>query len=170
MSSSTAQHRAAAADQRASCAVLTISDTRDESTDKGGRIIIDALKAAGHEVADYKIVKDEPAQIEAQVKTWLAAGSFDAVCMTGGTGISSRDTTIEVVHRLLDRELPGFGELFRYLSWDQIESAAMLSRAIAGLAGETLIFVMPGSTNAVKLAMSKLIAPELAHLVWERKR
>ncbi|MDP7347642.1 MAG: MogA/MoaB family molybdenum cofactor biosynthesis protein [Phycisphaeraceae bacterium] len=150
--------------------MLTISDTRSKSDDDSGRIIHELLQGAGHVVSDYRLVKDEPAQIEAQVKTWLAAGSFDAVCMTGGTGISSRDTTIEVVHRMLDRELPGFGELFRYLSWDQVESAAMLSRAIAGLAGETLIFVMPGSTNAVKLAMSKLIAPELAHLVWERKR
>ena len=170
MSQSTNEHREKAKGQIARCAVLTISDTRTKETDKGGKTIIAALSAAGHDIADYAIVKDEPTQIVAQLKLWLADTNIHVICCTGGTGISSRDTTIEVVDRLLTKRLDGFGELFRMLSWDQVGSAAMLSRATAGLAGETLVFAMPGSTNAVELAMSKLIAPELSHLVWERRR
>ncbi len=167
---STAEHRDKAAGQVARCAVLTISDTRDKTTDKGGRTIIDALEAAGHAIVAYTIVKDEAADIEAQLRDWLAGDTIDAILTTGGTGIARRDTTVEVVGRLLDKPLEGFGELFRMLSWDQVGPAAMLSRAVAGLAGETLIFTMPGSTAAVDLAMSKLIVPELPHLIWERKR
>jgi molybdenum cofactor biosynthesis protein B len=150
--------------------VLTISDTRTKDTDKGGRVIIDAFEAAGHRVDAYEIVRDEPAQIDAQLRAWLSEKRFDAICTTGGTGIASRDTTIEVVERLLTKKLDGFGELFRMLSWDEVGPAAMLSRAVGGLCGETLIFSMPGSTNAVALAMNKLIVPELPHLVWERSR
>lgn len=167
---STAEHREQAAGKRAACAVLTISDTRTKETDKGGRTIIEHLEAAGHTIGDYAIVKDDAPQIESQLRAWLSEGRFDAILTTGGTGISSRDTTIEVVARLLDKQLDGFGEIFRMLSWDEVGAAAMLSRAIGGLAGETLIFTMPGSTNAVKLAMSKLIVPELPHLIWERAR
>ncbi len=167
---STQEHRDQAAGQTARCAVLTISDTRTEADDKGGRTIIESLEAAGHAIGDYTIVQDEPDQIEAQLQQLLAAGSFDAICCTGGTGIARRDTSVEVVRRLLDKKLEGFGELFRMLSWDQVGPAAMLSRALAGLAGETLIFLMPGSTKAVELAMTKLIVPELPHLIWERKR
>lgn len=182
MSDSTAQHRAAAADRRARCAVLTVSDTRTPETDKGGRLIIDQLEAAGHEVTDYEIVKDEPKQIEAQLMAWLdsslkpQASPLDAVLTTGGTGIASRDTTVEVVRRLIHapggggKELEGFGELFRMLSYEEVGPAAMLSRAVAGLAGETLLFALPGSTNAVNLALTKLILPELPHLIWERSR
>lgn len=170
MSESTDQHREQAKGHVAVCAVLTISDTRTKATDKGGRVICESLETAGHIVEGYCIVPDEPEQIEAQLKTWLADGRYDAICTTGGTGISSRDTTIEVVQRLLDRQLDGFGELFRMLSWDEVGPAAMLSRAVGGLAGETLLFAMPGSTNAVALAMSKLIVPELPHLIWERTR
>ncbi|MEX2213042.1 MAG: molybdenum cofactor biosynthesis protein B [Phycisphaeraceae bacterium] len=167
---STAEHRQQAAGKRALCAVLTISDTRTKETDKGGRVIIENLEAAGHMIGDYAIVKDDAQQIEAQLRAWLGENRFDVICTTGGTGISSRDTTIEVVARLLDKQLDGFGELFRMLSWDEVGAAAMLSRAIGGLAGETLLFAMPGSTNAVKLAMEKLIVPELPHLIWERSR
>ena len=167
---STQEHRAKAKTQSASCAILTISDTRTEATDEGGKIIRQALEAAGHTVKAYAIVKDEPAQIEAQLKPWLADATLHVILCTGGTGIARRDTTIEVVERLLDKKLDGFGELFRMLSWDQVGAAAMLSRATAGLAGEMLLFAMPGSTNAVRLAMEKLIAPELSHLVWERRR
>lgn len=171
MSESTDQHRAAAQGRSAACAVLTVSDTRTEATDKGGKIIIEHLQAAGHTIADYRIVKDEPAALETQLRNWLNQNKpLDAVLTTGGTGIARRDTTVEVVRRLLDKELEGFGELFRMLSWQDVGAAAMLSRAVAGLAGETLIFAMPGSTNAVQLAMSKLIVPELPHLVWERTR
>ena len=167
---STAEHREQAKGQRAACAVLTVSDTRTTETDQGGRIILDALQAAGHRVNAYAIVKDEPEQIAAQLAVWLQQPGLDAVFLTGGTGIASRDTTIEVVRRLFDKELEGFGELFRMLSWEEVGPAAMLSRAAAGLAAEVLIFAMPGSTNAVKLAMDKLIVPELPHLIWERKR
>jgi len=169
-SQSTQEHREKARGQVAVCAVLTISDTRNKETDKGGKAIIAALSAAGHQVAQYTIVRDESAEIEKQLKAWLADTTIHAICCTGGTGISSRDTTIEVVERLLTKKLDGFGELFRMLSWEQVGSAAMLSRATGGLAGETLVFAMPGSTNAVELAMNKLIAPELSHLVWERRR
>jgi molybdenum cofactor biosynthesis protein B len=167
---STAEHRDKAAGQTARCAVLTISDTRDKTTDKGGRVIIDALEAARHMIVAYDIVKDEAADIDAQLRQWLEGEDIDAIFTTGGTGIARRDTTVEVVSRLLDKPLEGFGELFRMLSWDQVGPAAMLSRAVAGLAGETLIFAMPGSTAAVDLAMSKLIVPELPHLIWERRR
>ena len=169
---STAEHRERAADQSARCAVLTISDTRDKSTDKGGRIIIDALEAAGHTVVAYEIVRDDTPAIDARLRAWLdpAAMPPDVILTTGGTGIARRDTTIEVVDRLIEKKLEGFGELFRMLSWQEVTSAAMLSRATAGLAGETLIFAMPGSTNAVNLAMTRLIIPELPHLIWERKR
>ncbi|MCE9590802.1 MAG: MogA/MoaB family molybdenum cofactor biosynthesis protein [Planctomycetes bacterium] len=167
---STAEHREKAKSQSALCAVLTISDTRTEADDGGGKIIREALAAAGHAVKAYRIVKDEPAQIDAALRAWLGDASIHAILCTGGTGIARRDTTIEVVERLLDKKLDGFGELFRMLSWEQVGAAAMLSRAVAGLAGETLIFAMPGSTNAVRLAMEKLIAPELSHLVWERRR
>ncbi len=167
---STAEHRAQAKNQSAACAVLTISDTRTQANDEGGRIIQDSLTAAGHSVRAYTIVKDEPAQIDKQLRAWLTDASIQVICTTGGTGIARRDTSIEVVETLLDKKLDGFGELFRMLSWQEVGAAAMLSRAVGGLAGETLIFAMPGSTNAVRLAMERLIVPELAHLVWERKR
>lgn len=167
---STSEHREQAKDRRAVCAVLTISDTRTKETDKGGQTIIEALRAAGHEVSAYAIVRDEPTQIESQLRDWLGEKRFDVICTTGGTGIASRDTTIEVVERLLTKKLDGFGELFRMLSYGEVGPAAMLSRAIGGLSGETLLFSMPGSTNAVGLAMNKLIVPELPHLIWERSR
>ena len=170
MSELTDEHRSRAADRRARCAVLTISDTRTRDDDRGGRIILDALSGAGHHVDARTIVPDEPAAIEQTLRSWLARGDLDVVCTTGGTGISRRDTTVEVVRRLLDKELEGFGELFRMLSWQEVAAAAMLSRCVGGLAGETLLFAMPGSTNAVKLAMDRLIIPELPHLVWERRR
>lgn len=179
MSESTSQHRTHAKDKSARCAVLTISDTRTADSDTGGKIIIDALRAAGHTVSDYTLVKDEPKQIEKQLKSWLTppasslkpqASPLNAILTTGGTGIAQRDTTVEVVRRLLDKELEGFGELFRMLSYEQVGPAAMLSRAVAGLSGETLIFTLPGSPNAVRLAMEKLIIPELPHMVWERGR
>jgi len=171
VSESADEHRKAAAGRAARCAVLTISDTRTAETDKGGRTIIDALEAAGHGVGHYGIVPDDPRKIDGKLRAWLdEADAVDAIFTTGGTGIASRDTTIEVVDRLIDKKLDGFGELFRMLSFDEVGPAAMLSRAIGGLAGETLVFAMPGSTNAVKLAMDKLLVPELPHLVWERSR
>ena len=167
---STDQHREQATGQFAHCAVLTVSDTRSKANDASGQIITELLQGAGHVVADYRLLKDEPAQIEAQLRAWLTDPAIHVICCTGGTGIARRDSTIEVTQQLLDKKLDGFGELFRMLSWNQVGAAAMLSRAVAGLAGQTFIFVMPGSRKAVKLAMEKLIVPELSHLLWERRR
>jgi len=159
------------------CAVLTISDTRTLADDAGGRLIVDHVERAGHVVADRRIVPDEPAIIRQWLESWLRDSSVQAVLTTGGTGIAKRDGTIDVVRQLLTIELEGFGELFRMLSYHEVQAAAMMSRAVGGLVireltngGDTLVFCMPGSPNAVELAMSKLIAPQLAHLVWERKR
>jgi molybdopterin adenylyltransferase len=170
MSESTAAHRASAAGQSARFAVLTVSDTRTLETDTGGAAIVTALENAGHQLVARAIVRDEPADIEGQLCTWLASGDLDVIVSTGGTGISSRDTTIEIVERLLSKPLPGFGELFRFLSWDQVGSAALLSRATGGLAGETLLLALPGSLAAVQLGLEKLLVPELPHLIWERRR
>ncbi len=170
MSESTAHHRAAAADQVAACAVLSISDTRTRDTDRGGQLIVERLESAGHRVAAYELAKDEPPQIETQLRQWIESREADLILTTGGTGMSRRDTTIEVVERLIDKPLPGFGELFRMLSWEEIQAAAMLSRATAGLAGQSMVFSMPGSVAAVRLAMDRLIVPELKHLLWERRR
>ena len=166
----TADHRKAATGQTALCGVLTVSDTRTKETDRGGRIIIDALQRGGHSVQVYEIVKDDPLQIDHRLDKWLTAGQLDVIITTGGTGLSTRDTTVEVVACRLDKRIEGFGELFRMLSWDQVGPAAMLSGALGGLAGETLIFVLPGSPAAVELAMSRLIIPELPHMIWERRR
>lgn len=170
MSRSTAQHRRAAEKEIAACAVLTVSDTRTPETDSGGQAIVDALTAVGHQVLERAIVRDEPDEIAARLEGFLARSEIQVILTTGGTGISSRDTTIEIVERLLTKRLDGFGELFRMLSYDEIDAAAMLSRAVGGLVGETLVFSMPGSPHAVELAMSRLIVPELRHLVWERRR
>jgi molybdopterin adenylyltransferase len=180
MPQSSSQHQQHAQDmaheQPVRCAVLTISDTRTMDNDAGGALIVKLVQGAGHVLAARAIVRDEPSQIEAQIRPWLADDSIHAILTTGGTGIAKRDSTIEVVRRMLTAELEGFGELFRVLSYQEIGAAAMLSRAVAGLvitpanALGTLIFCMPGSPNAVEVAMSKLIAPQLAHLVWERRR
>ena len=171
------QATAQAKRQPVRCAILTVSDTRTIENDAGGALIDRCLREAGHQPVDRAIVKDEPAQILDAVERWLMNPGIDAILITGGSGIGRRDTTIEVVRRLLTAELEGFGELFRMLSWQQVGAAAMLSRAVAGLVSrspedgsDTFVFVMPGSPNAVETAMENLIAPQLAHLVWERKR
>ncbi|CAN5280543.1 MogA/MoaB family molybdenum cofactor biosynthesis protein [soil metagenome] len=170
-SPSTEQHRAAARDiPPVRAAVLTISDTRTMETDTSGRYILDALGLAGHLIATYEILKDEPALIRDRVHALASGGGVDVILTNGGTGIAPRDGTFEAVSGLLDKTLPGFGEIFRMLSWQEVGPAAMLSRATAGLHGQTLIFTMPGSSNAVQLAMTKLILPELGHLVWEMKK
>lgn len=147
------------------CAVVTVSDTRTEDTDTSGAFIRTALDEAGFTVARYTLVPDEPARLETLIDD--VAGTVDAVLMNGGTGISARDQTVDVVEQHIEKPLPGFGELFRMLSYEEIGAGAMLSRATAGVVRNTLVFAMPGSTNAVKLAMTKLIVPELKHLVWE---
>lgn len=151
-------------------AVITISDTRDESTDESGRYIRTRAAEAGWTVAHYEILKDEPDQIRERVRALAAGGTVQAILTNGGTGISPRDGTYEAVAGLLDKTLPGFGELFRMLSFEEVGAAAMLSRAIGGLCGGTFVFCMPGSRNAVGVAMEKLLLPELAHLVWETQR
>lgn len=171
MTSESAQHhKRSAAGRSASCAVLTVSDSRTRESDTGGQAILRELAAHGHRAAAYEIVRDDPEEIRRRLEAWIADAAVQVILTTGGTGISRRDTTIEVVERLLDKPLDGFGELFRMLSWQEIGSPAMLSRAVAGLAGETFVFSMPGSPNAVGLALARLILPELPHLLWERSR
>lgn len=149
------------------CAVITVSDTRSPETDRSGQMIKQLLEEAGHGVGAYTIVKDEPAQIQSQLQVMGNNNSskLDAVIFNGGTGIAPRDTTYDAIESLLEKTLPGFGELFRWLSYQEIGSRAIASRAIAGVYQSKLIFCVPGSTNAVQLAMQKLILPELAHLV-----
>jgi molybdenum cofactor biosynthesis protein B len=164
------QHIRDAAGEVARCAVVTLSDTRTPDTDKSGRRTRDLLEAAGHSVAHHQIVPDEPLVLKSLMMELLARADVDAVLTNGGTGISQRDQTIDVIERLIDRPLPGFGELFRMLSWEQIGSGAMLSRAAGGIVQGKLVFAMPGSTAAVELAMTKLILPEMKHLLRELRK
>jgi molybdopterin adenylyltransferase len=150
--------------------VVTCSDSRTEATDEGGRILRERLSAAGHEVTGSAIVPDEPARISAELDRARSSGAQFAL-VTGGTGLSSRDSTFEAISRAVVRPLPGFGELFRMLSYEEIGSAAMLSRAVAGqLASGLFVFAMPGSPAAVRLACEKLIVPELTHVLEELSR
>ncbi|HDU1423761.1 TPA: molybdenum cofactor biosynthesis protein MoaB [Staphylococcus pseudintermedius] len=154
------------------CAVLTVSDTRTTETDKGGQSVQTLLQTADFEVEiqHYMIVKDELTAIQSTVQQWLT-GDVDVIVTTGGTGIAPRDVTIEAVTPLLDKEIEGFGELFRYLSFtEDVGTRALLSRAVASTAKRTLIFCLPGSTGAVKLALNRLILPELTHLVYEMNK
>lgn len=166
---SSAVHRALAPGAVA-CAVLTISDTRSEDTDTAGRAIATLLAEAGHTVVARAIVRDEPAEIDAALERWLGSPDVEAILTTGGTGISRRDSTIEVVERRLEKRLDGFGELFRMLSYHDIGAAAMMSRACAGLHGDRIVIALPGSEAAVRLAMTKLVVPELAHMVQQARR
>ena len=147
------------------CAVITVSDTRSPQTDKSGQVIGELLQDAGHTMGMYAIVKDEPELIQAQMETLALRLDLDAVIFNGGTGIAPRDTTYDAIASRLEKTLPGFGELFRWPSYQQIGSRAIASRAIAGVYQKKLFFSLPGSTNAVQLAMQKLILPELNHLV-----
>ena len=150
------------------CAVITISDTRKPETDVSGRTIVELLEGDGHLVAKRQILRDEPKDVHDAVIAQL--GGVDVIITTGGTGITSRDSTYEAVVGLFDKRLDGFGEIFRMLSYGEIGSAAMLSRACAGVARGTAIFILPGSENAVRLAMTKLILPEIGHVVHELRR
>lgn len=153
-----------------SCAIITVSDTRSPETDKSGRRIEQLLVAARHTVGFYAIVKDEPEQIRSQIESFSQRVDLDVAIFNGGTGIAPRDTTYDAIASLLEKTLPGFGELFRYLSYQDIGSRAIASRAIAGVYQGKLIFSLPGSTNAVQLAMEKLILPELTHLVRQLRK
>ncbi len=160
------QHRADSPDVIC-CAVITVSDTRTMDTDRGGALLASHVAEAGFRVVERKIIPDEPKPMTELVTELAARNGVDAILMTGGTGISGRDQTFETISALISKPLPGYGELFRYLSYKEIGAAAMLSRAIGGLIGDTVVLTMPGSTAAVELAATKLILPELAHLVGE---
>lgn len=166
-SASTQEHRAQAPDS-VRCFVLTVSDTRRENEDRGGALIREILQVNGHEITGAQIVRDEANEISTAVRDAMQGISDpEAIIVTGGTGIGERDVTPEAITPLLTKHLPGFGEVFRMLSFCEVGAATMLSRAFAGVAGRTLIFALPGSPNAVRLAMEKLVAPELGHLVRE---
>ena len=152
------------------CFVLTVSDTRTGDTDASGRAIREFLEHAGHHVTGFAIVRDEPSLVTASVKQWLTDANTRVIITTGGTGITARDGTFEAVDALFEKRLDGFGELFRMLSFDEIGSAAMMSRATAGTVGAKAIFVLPGSEHAVRLAMSRLIVPELGHVAQQLQK
>lgn len=164
------QPHPAPAGMKVNCAVITVSDTRSSETDRSGQLIQQLLSDAGHTVGTYAIVKDEPPQIQAQMQFLGSSLDLDAAIFNGGTGIAPRDTTYDAIAGLLEKTLPGFGELFRWLSYQEIGSRAIASRAIAGVYQSKLVFSLPGSTNAVRLAMQQLILPELAHLVSQARR
>jgi molybdenum cofactor biosynthesis protein B len=163
-------HDGHGADVRARLAVVTVSDTRTAADDRSGDVIAGRLEAAGHRLAERRIVPDDAERIRETVSELLVRDGVDGVLLTGGTGISRRDTTHDVVAGLLDARLDGFGELFRMLSFGEIGSAAMLGRAIGGVARGRVVFAMPGSTAAVRLAMDRLILPELGHLLAELRK
>lgn len=169
MSQAVAEHRAHAP-QVLNLAVLTVSDTRTLETDTSGALIVSLAEAAGHRVVERAIVPDEPAAMRPLLLGFAARDEIHATLVTGGTGISPRDQTFETVSALLTRPLPGYGELFRMLSYAEIGPACILSRALGGLVGRSVLLVMPGSRAAVELAMTKIILPELPHLVREARR
>jgi molybdopterin adenylyltransferase len=169
MSQSTQQHRQAAPES-VRCAVVTVSDTRTLENDRGGQLLVESLTAAGHTVARREIVPDDSGCIRALVEELADATALDAILITGGTGIAERDQTFETVSGLLTKTLPGYGELFRMLSYEDIGPAAMLSRTIGGVVGQVVVLTMPGSPAAVGLALDKLILPELAHVVYEARK
>lgn len=151
------------------CAVITVSDTRSPETDKSGQLIQQLLLDAGHTISFYTILKDEPQAIQSELKALGEQRDVEAVIFNGGTGIAPRDTTYDALEKLLEKTLPGFGEVFRFLSYQEIGSRAISSRAIAGVYQTKLVFSIPGSTGAVKLALQQLILPELMHLVTQLK-
>lgn len=149
-------------------AVLTVSDTRTVETDTGGQLLRELLEEGDMTVAAYTIVRDHEPEIQHRLHDWLRSDSFHAIIVTGGTGISRRDVTIEAIEPLYEKKIEGFGELFRYLSYtEDVGSKAMLSRASAGTMGDKVVFLLPGSRAAIRLAMTKLILPELPHLHFE---
>ena len=159
-----------AAPERARVWIVTVSDTRTLETDTGGALAAELLAGAGHEVVSREIVKDDAPAIAAALRAGLAREGVDAVLLTGGTGIAPRDVTPDAVEPLLERVVPGFGELFRALSYQEIGSAAILSRALAGLARGRVVVALPGSRGAVRLALEKLVLPELGHLLAEARK
>lgn len=169
MSTTPDEHKADAPSQ-IRCAVITVSDTRTIETDTGGADVVRLLSESGHLIVAREIVPDEPGRMRALLESYRDNGQIDVVLMTGGTGISARDQTYETVTALITKPLPGYGELFRRLSYEEIGAAAMLSRATGGLMHQTVLLTMPGSRAAVRLAMERVILPELNHLVREARR
>jgi molybdenum cofactor biosynthesis protein B len=170
MSSSSQEHKAKASGEGSiSIAIVTVSDSRTPETDVNAAYLREQIEAAGHTVAAYQLIRDEPDQVGAVLEA-LAAGEARIILFNGGTGISKRDTTFDVLSRKLEKTLPGFGEIFRMLSYEEIGAAAMLSRATAGVFQGKVVFSTPGSPAAVRLAWEKLIRSELQHLAWEVER
>src|SRR5215467_4330063 len=167
---STEKHREIAGHGPVSVALVTVSDTRTPENDDNGQYLRAQFTERGHVVAGYAIVKDEPDQVEAVLDEMVAIPGVQVILFNGGTGIAPRDTTYDVIARKIEKTLPGFGEIFRMLSFQQVQAAAMLSRATAGVYRGKLVFSMPGSPKAVKLAVEQLILPELNHLAWEIAR
>jgi molybdenum cofactor biosynthesis protein B len=159
------EHQDQAKGMKARCAIATLSDSRTTQTDKSGDRIAELLTGGGHSISDRRLIANDVETLQNLLNDWLGRDDIDVILTTGGTGISSHDLTAGVVEELLDKCLPGFGELFRMLSWQEIGSGAILSRAIAGVARKKLIFALPGSTSAVELGVSRLIVPELGHLL-----
>ena len=166
---SEAEHKAQAP-RSVRCFVVTVSDTRTDATDTSGRAIADLLTAAGHVVAGRAIVKDDAEMVRGTLERQLAVADVQAIITTGGTGVTARDSTYEVVSSLLQKRLDGFGELFRMLSFQQIGPAAMMSRACAGIVAGHVVVSLPGSEAAVRLALERLLIPELGHLVQQASR
>jgi len=160
----------ASAPRSVGCFVLTISDSKTPETDTSGALIRELLTKAGHVVVGHAIVRDEPTHVAARVREGCAEPKVQAFVLTGGTGVTSRDSTYEAVEEMLDKRLTGFGELFRMLSYQEVGAAAMLSRAQAGVVQGRALFSLPGSPNACRLALEKLILPELGHLLREINR
>jgi molybdopterin adenylyltransferase len=156
-----------AAARSVTCAVITVSDTRTKETDRSGQLIQQLLAESQHSVGFYKVLKDEPDDLRTAIAFLQQRSDIEVLLFNGGTGISPRDTTYDAIVALLDKTLPGFGELFRMLSYEEIGSRAMASRAVSGTIGHQILFSMPGSSGAVKLAMEKLILPEMAHLIGQ---
>lgn len=163
-------HREADRIRHVSIGVLTVSDTRTEADDLAGRTARDAIARAGHRVHDARIVPDDPDRIARVVDDWLGDPRCDAIVVTGGTGLSPRDRTPEALAGIVEREIPGFGDLFRMLSWREVGAAAMLSRVVAGIARSKPVFALPGSPKAVALGVEDLILPILGHLLAEIRR
>jgi molybdopterin adenylyltransferase len=171
MSQSSERHRELASDRGpVAIGIITVSDSRTPETDTNGIYLRSSIEAAGHRVSGYHLIRDEADLVKAALQNLVEDGITRVALLNGGTGLARRDTTYDAIRPLLDKEIPGFGELFRMLSFEQVGSAAMLSRATAGVHRGVLIFSMPGSPAAVRLAWERLIAPELEHLAWEVAR
>jgi molybdenum cofactor biosynthesis protein B len=162
-----AAHREAAGHGPVTLGLVTVSDSRTPETDDNGHYLREQFTTLGHVIADYAIVRDEPDQVARVLERMVALPGMQIVIFNGGTGISPRDTTYDVIVAKLEKTLPGFGEIFRMLSFEQVGAAAMLSRATAGVYRGKFIISIPGSPKAVKLALERLILPELNHLAWE---